>query len=40
MCISGRENLCVKATSARMKGVLLDGTTRLRLSDGRPLHIG
>ena len=39
MCISGRENLCVKAASARMKGVLLDGTTRLRLSDGRPLHI-
>jgi len=39
LCVSGRENLCVRALSARMKGVLLDGTTRLKLLDGRSLHV-
>lgn len=38
-CITGRENLCERFAAARMKGTLLDGTTRLRRRDGTPVRI-
>ena len=34
-CISGKENLCETFASVRLKGVMFDGTSRLRLKDGR-----
>ncbi|MEM2294050.1 MAG: zinc-binding dehydrogenase [Nitrososphaerota archaeon] len=37
-CITGKENLCEVAAAVRIKGVLLDGTSRLTLSDGRPVY--
>jgi len=37
-CITGHENLCVLATALRTKGVLLDGTTRLRSHDGKYIY--
>lgn len=33
-CVSGRENYCETATAVRLKGALLDGTTRLSMKDG------
>lgn len=38
-CIAGRENLCERFAAARIKGTLLDGTTRLRRKDGTPVRI-
>jgi len=38
-CASGLENLCESFAAIRSKGVLFDGTTRLSLPDGSPLHI-
>lgn len=38
-CASGRENLCERFAEVRLKGVLLDGTTRLKLGDGTPLRV-
>jgi succinate semialdehyde reductase (NADPH) len=37
-CISGRENLCETFASVRLKGVMFDGTSRLRLKDGRQVQ--
>lgn len=37
-CASGRENLCTTATPIRIKGVMLDGTTRLRSLEGEPIY--
>ncbi len=37
-CASGLENLCEPAAALRIKGVLIDGTTRLSLPDGKPLY--
>jgi S-(hydroxymethyl)glutathione dehydrogenase / alcohol dehydrogenase len=37
-CRSGRPNLCERASENAWRGTLADGTTRLRLGDGRPLQ--
>jgi S-(hydroxymethyl)glutathione dehydrogenase / alcohol dehydrogenase len=37
-CTDGRPNLCETATGHAWAGAMLDGTTRLRLGDGRPLR--
>jgi S-(hydroxymethyl)glutathione dehydrogenase / alcohol dehydrogenase len=37
-CIEGRPNLCETALGHAWAGTMLDGTTRLRLADGRPLR--
>ncbi len=39
-CSSGRPNLCVPAGRNSVRGVLMDGTSRLRLPDGTPLQHG
>jgi succinate semialdehyde reductase (NADPH) len=38
-CASGRENLCENFAKVRLKGTLLDGTTRLRDSRGEEVRI-
>jgi S-(hydroxymethyl)glutathione dehydrogenase/alcohol dehydrogenase len=35
-CVAGRRNLCEVAGDLAWAGMLLDGTSRLRLADGRP----
>lgn len=37
-CISGYENLCETFSSVRLKGTMFDGTTRLRLKDGKQVR--
>jgi S-(hydroxymethyl)glutathione dehydrogenase/alcohol dehydrogenase len=37
-CAAGRFNLCETAMAAAWAGTMLDGTTRLRLEDGRPVR--
>lgn len=37
-CRAGHANLCPAGSKASFKGTMLDGTTRLRLADGRPLE--
>lgn len=37
-CVSGHENLCEASINARTKGVMLDGTTRVRLGD-TPVYV-
>ncbi|MEM4085185.1 MAG: alcohol dehydrogenase catalytic domain-containing protein [Saccharolobus sp.] len=37
-CITGNENLCEVFARNRLKGTLLDGTTRLHFKDGRPIR--
>ena len=37
-CTTGRENLCETAALIRLKGVMLDGTTRLSLPNGESIH--
>jgi S-(hydroxymethyl)glutathione dehydrogenase / alcohol dehydrogenase len=37
-CLAGRFHLCEKAAVMSLQGTLLDGTSRLRLADGRPLQ--
>ena len=37
-CAAGRFNLCETAAEHAWAGTLLDGTTRLRLADGRPVR--
>jgi S-(hydroxymethyl)glutathione dehydrogenase/alcohol dehydrogenase len=37
-CAAGRFNLCETAMAAAWAGTMLDGTTRLRLADGRPVR--
>jgi Zn-dependent alcohol dehydrogenase len=37
-CLAGRRNLCEPAGAAAWAGTLLDGTSRMRLSDGRPVQ--
>ena len=37
-CAAGRFNLCETAAEHAWAGTLLDGTTRLRLADGRPMR--
>ena len=37
-CSAGRFHLCETASERAWAGTMLDGTTRLRLSDGRPLR--
>jgi S-(hydroxymethyl)glutathione dehydrogenase / alcohol dehydrogenase len=37
-CTEGRPNLCETAVAHAWAGTLLDGTSRLRLADGRPLR--
>ncbi|MEM4911618.1 MAG: alcohol dehydrogenase catalytic domain-containing protein, partial [Metallosphaera sp.] len=37
-CISGNENLCEVFSAVRLKGTMFDGTTRIRLKDGRPVR--
>lgn len=37
-CRAGRPNLCESAAAGSLAGTLLDGTSRLRLADGRPLQ--
>jgi Zn-dependent alcohol dehydrogenase len=37
-CRAGRLNLCERVTASTRRGTLLDGTSRLRLSDGTPLQ--
>jgi S-(hydroxymethyl)glutathione dehydrogenase/alcohol dehydrogenase len=37
-CAAGRFNLCETAAEHAWAGTMLDGTTRLRLADGRPLR--
>jgi S-(hydroxymethyl)glutathione dehydrogenase / alcohol dehydrogenase len=39
-CLRGRPNLCVPAGRNSVRGVLMDGTSRLRLPDGMPLQHG
>ena len=39
-CLAGRRNLCEQAAAASLRGTLLDGTSRLRASDGTPLQHG
>ena len=39
-CLAGRRNLCERAAAASLRGTLLDGTSRLRSSDGTPLQHG
>ena len=36
-CLSGRYNLCERLPATTFKAVLLDGTTRLKTLDGKPL---
>ncbi|RFA93897.1 zinc-binding dehydrogenase [Pyrobaculum aerophilum] len=38
-CASGKENLCENFAKVRLKGVLLDGTTRLRRNNGEEMRI-
>lgn len=38
-CVSGRENLCENFAKVRLRGVLLDGTTRLRDKQGREVRV-
>lgn len=38
-CIAGLENLCENFIKNRLKGVMLDGTSRLRFRDGRELRM-
>jgi D-arabinose 1-dehydrogenase-like Zn-dependent alcohol dehydrogenase len=38
-CASGRENLCENFANVRLKGTLLDGTTRLRDSKGGEVRV-
>jgi len=38
-CASGRENLCENFAKVRLKGALLDGTTRLRDGGGGEVRI-
>ncbi len=37
-CVSGNENLCEASINARSRGVMLDGTTRVRLND-KPVYV-
>jgi S-(hydroxymethyl)glutathione dehydrogenase/alcohol dehydrogenase len=37
-CVAGRRNLCERAAAASWSGTLLDGTSRLRFPDGRPVQ--
>jgi len=37
-CVAGRRNLCEPAGAAAWEGTLLDGTSRLRFPDGRPVQ--
>jgi S-(hydroxymethyl)glutathione dehydrogenase / alcohol dehydrogenase len=37
-CLAGRFHLCETAAARSVQGTLLDGTSRLRLVDGRPLQ--
>jgi S-(hydroxymethyl)glutathione dehydrogenase/alcohol dehydrogenase len=37
-CTEGRPNLCETASAQAWAGALLDGTSRLRLADGRPVR--
>ena len=37
-CVAGRRNLCESAGAASWAGTLLDGTSRLRFPDGRPVQ--
>jgi Zn-dependent alcohol dehydrogenase len=37
-CLAGRRNLCERAAAGSWAGTLLDGTTRLRFADGRPVQ--
>jgi Zn-dependent alcohol dehydrogenase len=37
-CAAGRRNLCEPAAAAAWAGTLLDGTSRLRFPDGRPVQ--
>jgi S-(hydroxymethyl)glutathione dehydrogenase / alcohol dehydrogenase len=37
-CAAGRRNLCEPAAAAAWDGTLLDGTSRLRFPDGRPVQ--
>jgi S-(hydroxymethyl)glutathione dehydrogenase / alcohol dehydrogenase len=37
-CLAGKPNLCAPAGESSVRGVLLDGTSRLRLSDGTELQ--
>ena len=39
-CLAGRPNLCEVVAEHGANGMLLDGTTRLRLADGTPLKHG
>ena len=39
-CRRGRVNLCIPAGRNSVRGVLMDGTSRLRLTDGAPLQHG
>jgi S-(hydroxymethyl)glutathione dehydrogenase/alcohol dehydrogenase len=39
-CVRGRLNLCLPAGENGVKGMLMDGTSRLRLRDGTPLQHG
>jgi len=39
-CRAGRLNLCIPAGKFGLRGMLMDGTSRLRLSDGTPLQHG
>lgn len=39
-CLRGRPNLCIPAGRNSVRGVLMDGTSRLRLPDGTPLQHG
>jgi Zn-dependent alcohol dehydrogenase len=37
-CVAGRRNLCERAAAAAWAGTLLDGSSRLRFPDGRPVQ--
>jgi len=37
-CVAGRRSLCEPAAAAAWEGTLLDGTSRLRFPDGRPVQ--
>ena len=39
-CLAGRPNLCEPATANSLRGMLMDGTSRLRLMDGTQLQHG
>jgi len=38
-CISGYENLCEVFIRNRLKGVMLDGTSRVKFVDGKPVRV-